>query len=231
MHATRFHFAPIVLTILMTSNAINGQIIPRPRSGSDMICGPRCVSYILDYYHKDQIQLVDLVREMQWPDIEKGATIKSIETSLNSRDVYTKAVKIDPSSRLQWPFPVIVHLEEPPEMGHYVVWLPTSTADQEIIWAGLTGLLQGSAAAISEKRSGAVILTSPKPISDISHAARHRNDTIVTVIKGALALVVVSISTSLVFLTIHRYLRTRKQVGIIAKVNLRQDGDHNGLDT
>ena len=36
---------------------------------SNVVCGPRCAKFILEYYERAEgIELVHLIREVQWPD-------------------------------------------------------------------------------------------------------------------------------------------------------------------
>jgi ABC-type bacteriocin/lantibiotic exporter with double-glycine peptidase domain len=133
----------------------------------DMICGPRCVQYLLQYYDRDSEDLIALVHEIQWPEIEAGASLESIETALRKRGVNTFAMQIGPEARLTWRFPVLLHLaEEGRSQGHYVVWLPTSSSRTVDVWCGLRGIERRGERDVATHRSGAILLTAPRVITD-----------------------------------------------------------------
>jgi hypothetical protein len=79
--------------------------------------------------------------------------------------------------RLNWHDPVLVHLTNSDETvrdggkaadahsGHYVVWMPGSEDPGVVhLWCGLDGFTYQSERKWSQRRSGAVLLTSSNPI-------------------------------------------------------------------
>ncbi len=129
-------------------------------------CGPWCVEYVLKYYGHDA-DLIALIREIQWPDLESGASLDAMDRALRTRGLHTFAMTISPEARLNWPFPVILHLRgEGGSQGHFVVWLPPSRTDEAQVWWGLDGIHRVSESQLAAQRSGAVLLTSPQPIED-----------------------------------------------------------------
>lgn len=136
------------------------------RGIADNICGPRCVQFVLQHYGIDA-ELQDLVREMQWPELEKGATLDSMSQALERRGVHTCVLKVDPSTRLAWRDPVIVHLQGAKEaLGHYLVLLPGAASGEVDEYVEFTNVNHYPADAIRERMSGVVMLTSSKPIDD-----------------------------------------------------------------
>lgn len=150
----------------LASMAAQASAAPNAKSASDFVCGPRCVDYILRQYGRTT-ELIELIRAVQWPDIERGATMKSLEACLQQRGVHTFAMRLSPSARLQWPQPVLVHLhhDQSPE-EHFVVWLPSSSRALVHYWDGLLGRKIVSSDEFARMRSGAVILTSDRPINE-----------------------------------------------------------------
>ncbi len=145
-----------------------------PKSKGDMYCGPRCVQFVLDHF-RSKVELIDLVREMQWPNVEAGTTLETVRNALTSRGVYTAALDIAPHARLDWPHPVIVHLNASRgKLGHYVVWLPEPPRNEVVLWTGLAGYHQGSEKQFQKLRSGAILLTSPTPIAHPESAIADR---------------------------------------------------------
>lgn len=159
---------------------------PRP-AGPDVACGPRCVQALLAYYGKPEEELNDLIHEIQWPDVEAGATLLAIETALRKRGISTQALQLDRGARLCWPHPVLLHLNGGPNRrGHYGIWVPPGDPDDERVWMGLSGTRRGSWEEVAGGRSGAVLLTSPVPIahalSAVYDPARESRLTILSVV-------------------------------------------------
>jgi hypothetical protein len=154
---------------------------PESSSGGDAVCGPRCVQFLLKWYQDEKADLVDLVREIQWPDLESGCTLDAIDRALRKRGIHTFAMRIQPEARLQWPHPAVVHLKSqkaadtPPRVGHYVVWLPGSSRVKASVWQGLSGVKTYRNRLLEERRSGAVLLTSPIAIDDPEAALAKRS--------------------------------------------------------
>lgn len=142
-------------------------------STHDVICGPRCVHYLLKYYEKGDDDLISLASETQWPKLEAGASMKALETALQKRGVHTFPISIKPDAYLTWEFPVLLHLKDAtPSPGHYVVWLPSSSQDEAILWCGLKGIEHRNEREVAALRSGAIMLTAPTPITNPDSATR-----------------------------------------------------------
>jgi ABC-type bacteriocin/lantibiotic exporter with double-glycine peptidase domain len=143
---------------------------PKPGDNGDMVCGPRCVRFVLRRYGRD-VELIDLVKEMQWPDLEAGASLDRIQKSLNDRGVHTSAIQFAPDRRLRWPHPAILFIAGTDgQRGHYVVRVPDESSDDELIWSGLEGWRRGRWDQVTSGFSGVALLTSPDPIADASSA-------------------------------------------------------------
>jgi hypothetical protein len=142
----------------------------RPEMQRDTVCGPRCVQMILGQYGKE-VELIELVRESQWPAIEHGATLAALEQALTKRGVYTRAMKIHPGAELTWKHPVLLHMNGQGSSGHYVVWVPASKTRGPVVWdwAGGTREWDRQTAALC---SGNILLTAPSPIDDPGTAVR-----------------------------------------------------------
>ncbi|MEO2031569.1 MAG: cysteine peptidase family C39 domain-containing protein [Planctomycetaceae bacterium] len=135
----------------------------------DVFCGPRCLEFVLEYYGQKET-FTDLVREIQWPDVERGCSMLALKTSLGRRDVYSVALRRSPGTILDWNMPAIVHLHRNGDspLGHYVVWLPSSTSRTTRIWNGIHGLQEVPIDEFLSEMSGVVLLTSPAPVEDCS---------------------------------------------------------------
>jgi len=133
-------------------------------SRDDFACGPRCVQYVLRHYGSS-VDLVDLIRELQWSDFSRGTTLAEIQGVLERRGLYTAAIRINDLARLRWRHPVVLHLARTRnEIGHYVVWL-RNRRTQQVVWNGLMGEIELPDALPGLPFSGAVLLTAPSPIT------------------------------------------------------------------
>jgi ABC-type bacteriocin/lantibiotic exporter with double-glycine peptidase domain len=141
-----------------------------PREVNDLICGPRCVQFVLAHYTHDA-DLIELAKEIQWPNVEAGATLHDLANALSKRGVHTKPIRVNNSaSPLRWPHPVILHLNVANGRGHYVVWAPTPGGGDGEIWLGPQEQ-RTKWEKLWERRSGFALLTSPEPIGDVSQVA------------------------------------------------------------
>lgn len=195
---------------------------PEPGAG-DLTCGPRCVRFLLRHYKLGEPEVIDLVREMQWPEIEKGSSLASVARALQKRGIHTEALQIHRDSVLVWPHPVIVHTEpnkkenaegeagyenvEEAGIGHYSVWMPSSSPSEAHVWnfysIGFLGKV--STKELSRQMSGIVLLTSPTPITSVKHAVRAGGILprlrLVLAMLGAIAIAVVILKKSRISLT------------------------------
>ncbi len=134
-----------------------------PERAQDLVCGPRCIQYVLRHYGQDA-DLIDLVKEVQWPNLEAGATLAAVETALNKRGIHTQAISITAGGRLQWPHPVVLHVRGDGDLGHFVVWLGRTEAGADVVWDGLSGSQTGPWDKLYTHCTGTALLTAPAPI-------------------------------------------------------------------
>lgn len=153
------------LVMLIAANQhVSAQSTAKRRINEPEICGPRVVHYILRHYGK-KVELRDLVSRMAFAGLENGSTLQEVDNALQKEGVYTYLLPIGKKARLQWPHPVVVHyIGGSAGQGHFVVWLPSSTAAEQRIWSGLSGELVLPSHGLYETRSPAVLLTSPTVI-------------------------------------------------------------------
>ncbi|GHT45324.1 hypothetical protein FACS189454_04610 [Planctomycetales bacterium] len=163
-------FVLLCLLFMMMQVCLSGEsgIAERKEKNiGDTICGPRCVQEVLRLYEKEDEDIIQLVREIQYPEVHEGAKLSKIADALEQRGLHPFAMKIKPSARIVWRYPVIVHLTpiSGETIGHYVVWLPSSKSHRVTIWNGNEGVQELDERTWSKERSGAVLLTSPEPIT------------------------------------------------------------------
>lgn len=140
--------------------------------GTNVICGPKCVDYVLNNYQLPSPGIVALTRELQGEDVLLGSSISDLSNFLIKSGVQTQVVGLTTNARIDSPYPAIVHLNPSPstDLGHFVVWLPSSTIETVHYWDDHTGMVSLPAASWLRMRSGAAILTSPEQLLPKRHA-------------------------------------------------------------
>jgi hypothetical protein len=144
-------------------------------SSSDYFCGPRCVKFILDYFHPPAADedLYSLVRDIQGIEartVNAGTSLKQLELALIERGIFTAAVSISSESMksINWKYPILVHTEstnpQTTSLGHFIVWLPGNDSNPAQLWNGLNGLHPFDHESLDSVMTQAAILTSPQPI-------------------------------------------------------------------
>lgn len=155
---------------------------------SDIVCGPRCVRFILMCYgHRED--LIDLIRELQWPQLESGSSVQSLSVALERRGIHTRSVIIGRNDVVRWNEPVLVHLTGSHDIGHFVVWLPGGNLRHVRIWDGLHGFRSLQPMEFAKVRSGSIVLTSRQPIEQREISVSYRNEQLMSVLGGGLVLV------------------------------------------
>jgi ABC-type bacteriocin/lantibiotic exporter with double-glycine peptidase domain len=164
----------------------------------DNVCGPRCVKFLLQWYHKQDVPLIDLVREMQWPNIERGSSLEDIAHAINSRGISTLGCKVQDLEALNWEFPVVLYLDSATgaPLGHFVVMLPKDDSQPQQVFCAL-----GSWAPkkidiswLTNHYSGNLLLTANNSIDDsvldTFHSKRDANFAIFAVCFACVAIFV-----------------------------------------
>lgn len=157
----------VCLTLSSADATVTAKEARNAESERDTLCGPRCVRFLLEYYgleaNGSNNDLATLVKELQWPVLEKGSTLSGLQQSLAARGIETRAETVMPDQPLRSRTPVIVHLTTPKdELGHFVVWLPSSSRATVDYWSYPAGLLRMNAETFNNRRSNIVLpVTSP----------------------------------------------------------------------
>lgn len=143
---------------------------------SNRFCGPMSVQRVLDYYGQS-VEAIDLVRELQWPDVEKGSSFAGLSKVLESRGIRTLAVDVAMGDAAwDWREPLILQLRDAGQ-DHFVVWLPPGPDQPARIWDSS----DSPALRLFGYRgffTGAVLITSRDPIpaalsiTKVSHRMR-----------------------------------------------------------
>lgn len=143
-------------------------------SPGDFYCGPRCVRFLLEWYGLSSPELSEVIREMQPSHVEAGTSLADVGSALQRRGVHTRAIDVPGDSVLAWDSPVVVHLkpEEAGQLGHFAVWLPSSTEQTSDLWVGINGVVSGPTDVLRQSMTDVALLTSPTEIVDDAIATR-----------------------------------------------------------
>jgi ABC-type bacteriocin/lantibiotic exporter with double-glycine peptidase domain len=145
----------------------NVNIIQDNPKNRNVICGPKCIGFILDYYGiTDHPNIIVLMQELQGQNIYQGTTIMELSKYLNQKGIYTTPIGISNMADIHWEYPVLVHYKplSPNELGHFVVWLPSSKRTMVRCWDGDRGEVDIPISEWHKLRSGSILLTSPVKI-------------------------------------------------------------------
>ena len=140
-------------------------LVTEPAPEGDTVCGPRCVQALLRSYGQE-VELIDLVRELHTDGVEKGTTLGQLRDALTQRGLHAAVVHLPAEATLTWPEPAIVHLKPlgKQTMGHFIVYLGEDHGTATI-HDPLTGTLHGPRAELQQTMSGDLLLVSKSPIT------------------------------------------------------------------
>ncbi len=132
----------------------------------DVVCGPRCVQFVLRE-HGIEAELIELIKEIQWPDLESGTTLDRVNAALKQRGLNTELVNVPNDSVYVWPHPAIVHVPDPKgELGHFAVLLPSNNTHEVTLWLGVGGVAKKTPAEFHKMHSGVALITMKLPVAD-----------------------------------------------------------------
>jgi ABC-type bacteriocin/lantibiotic exporter with double-glycine peptidase domain len=130
----------------------------QPDYYNQFICGPKCVKHVLTYYGQ-QAELTDLIREIQWPDYEQGATMAALAKALERRGIFVRAMVVPVSIPLRWLNPVILHFANK-QGGHFAVLEPVKNGNGVVLWSDELHQETFSTDDCFKKRSETILVTS-----------------------------------------------------------------------
>jgi ABC-type bacteriocin/lantibiotic exporter with double-glycine peptidase domain len=165
----------------------------------DRICGPQCVKRILEHYGY-QVGLEELIRELQWPEIDKGTSLGDLSQALEKRGLHVRAIAYPEDVPIRWSHPVVLHFEQG-EVGHFAVLFPSEDGEKVVLWSPGVGSLPFRTDVCFEKRTNAVLLTAPFPITDSQVEALPRG-------KGIIYPIAFGFSLLLPVLVLYRLCRS-----------------------
>lgn len=151
-------------------------------AGSDRVCGPRCIQRILQHYGI-RADLVDLIKEVQESDVNRGASLAELRRALKTRGIhcrYGKAAFLVVPEATQ---PVILHIN-----GNHFVVLEGWDGSEAIIWDGLNGSRSIPWWRLQAECSGTILMTSGSEWGEGNSGVRDYR--IFALLSGALIVVV-----------------------------------------
>jgi len=166
----------------------------------DSICGPRCVQYILRHYGI-QVELHDLIRECQWPDVEAGASLNALIQSLNSRGIHTLPLKAR-QVQINWDKPILAYVDNGEDrLGHFVVLQDLNNGDAKV-WNAIEN---------QTNRFAIMVFTDDAPI-DGDYIRKNMSENGVTLIQSVTQGSLVLLATFLVASCFGRTLFQRRKL-------------------
>lgn len=126
----------------------------------DLFCGPRCVWFVL-VAGGQSMELIDVIRESQWPDVGNGTSVVTLQQVLKQHGVDSIGIQSGQASLPEWRFLSILHLKAGAGSphGHYVVMLPWNGTGDVTIWDGIDGFQIYSQEQLCAQSSGVALLT------------------------------------------------------------------------
>jgi len=134
---------------------------------SQVLCGPRCVKRVMDFYALPKEDLLQVARSFDVLDEKKGSTLNEISSQLKSRGIYCETLRVQSLSQLDWNYPVVVHLGSDKGEGHFCVFIPDTTFQKEgfvRVFDGNHGDILAPISSWGSICDRVVLLTSPEPI-------------------------------------------------------------------
>lgn len=126
-------------TVWLLVLCLTSVFMAAPVLASDAHCGPRCVQQVLADYGQD-VELIDLVREIQYPEIGRPAGMDRLQASLESRGIHAVAIRTGRFASVRWQHPMIVHVLTPTGDGHFVTRNTTENPAGDESQFGPTGV-------------------------------------------------------------------------------------------
>lgn len=101
------------------SNQRNGKVY------RDKVCGSRSVVCVLRHFGQDA-DLAEIIKECQWPDYEKGASVFALSQALQKRGIYSVVLELSNGlkSGFVWPEPIIATISTSESTLHFTTLLP-----------------------------------------------------------------------------------------------------------
>lgn len=116
--------AVTVVALLVTSSC--RPCAAEPVSPGAKLCGPLSAHYLIHYY-KGASSLNDVLKQMGWNQSDSPVSLQQIRDCLQLHGIDSMAVRLGHRGKYLTRTPVLVHTQR--EGGHFLVLLPTSTAD------------------------------------------------------------------------------------------------------
>lgn len=183
-------FAFLALTVAIADLAIGRRWVVLPglsaqrttAAHADNICGPRCVAHILRHYGRPA-DLLEIVREIQYPDIKAGATFADIRSLLERSGIWTAVVHVPAGYSLAWDHPAVAYMrgQDESRLGHYAVVVSEPGGARDASWDGIADVRQyRDAGLLAADR--VVLVTAPQPVSLAEIQRRIRSESDVTLL-------------------------------------------------
>lgn len=166
----RYRYRPLILFAVLAAAVVSAEDGSRKDesrnkgdNSPDLACGPRCVQFVLEYYGISA-ELIPLMRETQWFQLERGASLGRLRDALESRGIHTAMIQVDPAVEIAAAVPIIRHIQNSRGDGHFVIQLNRDR--EKVIWDGLNGYREGLPDGF--RSTGIALIASRDPLTDSS---------------------------------------------------------------
>lgn len=137
-------------------------------SADQLVCGPRAAKYILEHCDQ-QATLVELVKELQWPNIEDGSSLGDIDRLLVSRGLSTAYLYLNNEGPPEFDGMMIVARRTNSPLKHFVVVLHAKPQGFVEFIDGPEGIRKEPSAAFwANTDSGVLVVSEGDPIESWS---------------------------------------------------------------
>jgi len=117
---------PIVTVVALLVTSSGWACAAEHENPGAQLCGPLSAHYLVHYY-KGASSLNDVLKQMGWNHSDSPVSLQQIRDCLRQHGINSMAVRLSHRGKYLTRTPVLVHTQR--EGGHFLVLLPTSTAD------------------------------------------------------------------------------------------------------
>ncbi len=146
---------------------------------ADVHCGPRCISFLLDYFKLPNDGVLSIIDELDVMDKAPGTTMGQLSQVLESNGLVVRGYTLPENEMIEASGPVVIRLKPhgtSQSLGHFCIVLPDSTSTKSRVWVGLEGVQEGSPMELRQQMSHAVLVVS-KPDVPVQAGSRRLSAT------------------------------------------------------
>ncbi len=146
---------------IVVMSSLAGAAVGEDKSlpANELICGPRCASFIVNNLG-GSLSVCQAVQRLQWPDVSAGCTMSALQDLFRDQGLNTKAIAFGIDEILEVSGPAVVAIQKGHDLDHFVVVLTSTPQGQVTYWDGLTGVQTESSSLFWSRAQRQVLLIS-----------------------------------------------------------------------